>query len=184
MRRELRAKARATAIAAALGFLLAAFASSAAAPWPLTPAAERMEAPDFSLPGLAGERWRLKEAKGRPLLLNFAATWCPPCLDELPSLARLHDRQGREGLQVVTVFVDRAGRAEVAPLAEELSLPFPVLLDPEGLVKRVFLVRALPTTVLIDPEGRLAGRFVGALAWDEPEARSLLAALAEKPPAE
>lgn len=105
---------------------------SAAAPWHLTPEAERLLAPDFALPDLAGGRWRLYEAQGRPVLLNFAATWCPPCRDELPALVRLYEREGPDGIQVVAIFIDRAGRADVAPFAAKLALPFPVLLDPRG----------------------------------------------------
>jgi thiol-disulfide isomerase/thioredoxin len=155
-----------------------------AAPRPLLPEAERLLAPDFALPDLDGNRWRLEEARGRPVLLNFAATWCPPCREELPTLARLHGRQGPDGLRVVAVFVDQAGRKAVSPLAEELALPFPVLLDPKGAVKRVFLVRALPTTVLIDPDGRVAGFLVGELPWDSPEVEDLLKGLRAGPEAE
>ncbi|NIN98762.1 MAG: redoxin domain-containing protein, partial [Anaerolineae bacterium] len=150
---------------------------SAAAPWTLRPEAERLLAPDFALPDLAGDRWRLYEAKGRAVLLNFAATWCPPCREELPSLAHLHEQQGPEGLQVVTIFIDRAGRADVATLADKLALHFPVLLDPQGAVRRVFQVRALPTTILIDNQGRVAGHLVGATAWDTPAIKSILAGL-------
>lgn len=153
---------------------------SQAAPWPLKPETERLLAPDFALADLYGKRWRLYEARGRPLLINFAATWCPPCRDELPSLVRLHEEQGPEGTQVVTIFIDRTGRADVAPLARELALPFPVLLDPQRAVGRVFLVRALPTTVLIDSQGRLAGRLVGAKEWDTPALEPILAALVSK----
>lgn len=157
----------------------------AAAPWPLTPDAERLLAPDFVLPDLAGDRWRLYEAKGRPVLLNFAATWCPPCREELPSLARLHEQQGPEGLQVVTIFIDWTGRADVATLADKLALHFPVLLDPQGAVSRVFQVRALPTTILIDNQGRVAGLLVGATAWDTPAIQPILAGLtSKKPPAD
>ncbi|MFQ5893761.1 MAG: TlpA disulfide reductase family protein [Nitrospinota bacterium] len=155
---------------------------SAAASWPLTPEAERLLASDFVLPDLSGGRWRLYEARGRPVLLNFAATWCPPCRDELPALVRLYEREGPDGIQVVAIFIDRAGRADVAPFAAELALPFPVLLDPQGAVRRVYQVRALPTTILIDSRGRVAGRLVGALDWDTPAVQTLLENLTSSPP--
>ena len=179
--REPASRHRLAAAAASLVLALGSV-SPAAAPWGLKPEAERLLAPDFVLPDLAGGRWHLYEFRGRPVLINFAATWCLPCRDELPALSRLQRQQGPGGLQVVAVFVDRTGRVDVAPLAEELALPFPVLLDPRGVVLRVYRVRALPTTFLVDSRGRVARTVVGAMPWDTPAVGPLLAGLALKDP--
>ena len=139
-------------------------------------------APAFALPRVDGGSFSSEgDGRGRVLLLNFWATWCAPCREELPALARLHGELADQGLLVVGVSVD--ARPELAArFARERALAFAVLGDPREEVARRFGVRAYPTTVVVDRAGRVAHRAVGAFAWDAPEAAAWLRGLlAEEP---
>jgi cytochrome c biogenesis protein CcmG/thiol:disulfide interchange protein DsbE len=138
----------------------------------LTPPTERHPAPDFRLEALAGGESALADQAGRWVLVNFWATWCKPCVHELPALERLHRDYGPKGLAVLAVNVDRGRRRHVADYAARLGLTLPVLLDPDGDARRDYEVRALPTTYLIGPDGRIAGRVLGDLPWDDADHRA------------
>lgn len=142
--------------------------------WALSPVSVRAEtdprpAPAFSLPSLDGGDVRLKDFRGRYVLLNFWATWCGPCKVEMPSLESLYRRyQGRK-LEVVGVSNDMFGERVVKPYVEAQGLTFPVLLDPGLDVSNSFRVMSLPTTYLIDPEGNIIGVLSGAENWTAPD---------------
>ena len=142
--------------------------------WTLSPVSVRAEtaprpATDFSLPSLDGGDVRLKDFRGRYVLLNFWATWCGPCKVEMPSLESLYRRyQGRK-LEVVGVSNDMFGERVVKPYVEAQGLTFPVLLDPGLDVSNSFRVMSLPTTYLIDPEGNIIGVLSGAENWTAPD---------------
>jgi peroxiredoxin len=108
-------------------------------------------APDFALTTLDGEEFRLSAQRGTPVVLNFWATWCPPCRAELPELRAASERHGN---QVAIVGVNQAETpATVAKSAPALGLTFPIPLDKSGTVSRVYGVRSLPTTFFIDRDG-------------------------------
>ena len=111
-------------------------------------------APDFSLDLLGGGRVTLSELRGKVVILNLWASWCPPCRAEMPALQRIYESNRLRGLEVLavnTTFQDsEAGAAE---FAREFGLSFPVLLDRSGEVSRTYLLRALPTTFFIDRGG-------------------------------
>jgi peroxiredoxin len=132
-------------------------------------------APDFTLPDLAGRQISLSDLRGRVVLLNLWATWCPPCVEEMPSLQQLQDRLGAEGLSVVAISVDAAPGTpgpfgepggDVEAFAREFGIEFTILLDPAAGVQRRYNVTGLPTTFLIDREGRVVERVLGARDWD------------------
>ncbi len=132
-------------------------------------------APRAELRTLAGEAATLADYHGRVVLLNFWATWCAPCIREMPSLDRLQAELGPEGLQVVAVSVDRGGAEVVEPFLRELGLTrLEVLLDQKFKSARAFSFSGLPTTYVIDAEGRLVGGLEGPAEWDAPEALELL----------
>ncbi len=108
-------------------------------------------APDFSLDTLTGEELILSKLRGTPVVLNFWATWCPPCRAELPELAAASTRLAGE-LMIVGVNQAEA-RADVQAFAAGLSLPFPVPLDERADVSQTYRVRSLPTTFFIDRQG-------------------------------
>ncbi len=122
--------------------------------------------------GLVG---KLTDFTGKVVLLNLWATWCAPCVKELPSLDRLQGRLGGEEFQVLALSQDRGGRLTVSPFLDRLKLNnLPVYLDPEGKTLHDLGVGGLPTTFLIDRQGRALGRLEGEADWDSPEALRLI----------
>jgi thiol-disulfide isomerase/thioredoxin len=117
----------------------------------------------------------LDDFRGRIVLLNLWATWCAPCIDEMPALERLQTALGGDGFTVVAVSIDRQGRRLVEPFLQRLNLSrLPVYLDPSGGVARALAVPGLPTTVLIDRDGRELGRIAGTAPWDGEAAANLI----------
>ncbi len=131
----------------------------------------------------AGEDRRLAQLlaqhKGKPVVINFWATWCEPCREEMPSLARLAARWQARGLTVLTVAVaDNAKRVEEF-LWETLpdKQPLPVLHDREQTISRAWGARVLPTTVVLDRRHRIVARGTGAIDWDAPAIEKQLTTL-------
>ena len=113
--------------------------------------------------------------RGRVVLLNFWATWCAPCIREMPALDRLQADLGDQGLAVLAVSQDRGGAKVVRPFLEKLKLDnLAIYLDPAGKLGRDAGLRGLPTTLLIDRRGRLVGGLQGPAEWDSPEAARLI----------
>jgi cytochrome c biogenesis protein CcmG/thiol:disulfide interchange protein DsbE len=134
-------------------------------------------APDFTLGRLNGDPITLSNFRGRPTLVNFWASWCPPCRRELPALQAAYDRYGDKiGFMAVDVKEDQA---TVESFVKELNLTFPVALDPDGQVSDLsYQVRGIPTTIFVDANGVVAARHVGPL--DEATIDNYLAPLLEK----
>ena len=124
-----------------------------------------LPAPGFSLPGLAGGSISLEHYRGSFVLLNFWATWCPPCLEEMPSMERLSRRLEEHRFAVLAVSLDEEGAAAVAPFIERLEVTFAVALDPASKVATLYGANELPTTFLIDPQGRVIAAAKGARDW-------------------
>ena len=113
--------------------------------------------------------------RGRVVLLNFWATWCAPCIREMPALDRLQADLGDRGLAVLAVSQDRGGAKVVRPFLEKLELDnLEIYLDPDGELGRDTGLRGLPTTLLIDRRGWLVGGLLGPAEWDSPEAALLI----------
>jgi peroxiredoxin len=138
---------------------------------------EPTEAPDFTLPDVEGRPVRLRELRGKLVLLNFWATWCPPCRLEMPSMERLYQTFKQTDFAMLAVSIDRQGVQVVKPFMEELKLTFPALLDSKMEIARQYGLRGLPTTYLIDRDGRLIGAAVGGRDWYSTEAKALIARL-------
>ena len=127
------------------------------------------EAPAFRLPALAGGEVDLASQRGKVVVLNFWATWCPPCVAEMPSLERLNRALGPEGLSVVTVSTDE-DEAELQRFVSRLALTLPVLKDPGGRVAASeYHTTSYPETFVLDREGRLLEHVVGPAEWDSAE---------------
>jgi peroxiredoxin len=134
-------------------------------------------APDYRARSLDGDTVSLSRFAGDVVVLNIWATWCPPCVVEMPALQRLHEELAGEGLRVVAVSVD-APQGIVGPFgepggnvrefAESLGLTFTVLHDPTGRIETRYQVNGLPTTFVIDRKGRIQSKVLGAREWDEP----------------
>ena len=127
------------------------------------------EAPGFRLPSLAGQEMDLAAQRGKVVVLNFWATWCPPCVAEMPSLERLHRTLSPEGLAVITVSTDE-DEAELRRFVSARSLTLPVLKDPGGRVAAgEYRTTGYPETFVLDREGRLLEHVVGPAEWDSPQ---------------
>ncbi len=117
----------------------------------------------------------LADFRGRVILVNFWATWCAPCVHEMPSLDRLQAKLGPEGLLVMAVSQDRKGLAAAEPFYREQGLDnLEIFLDPKGEFARAMGVGGLPTSLLIDDRGRVVGGIEGPLEWDGPAAIELI----------
>jgi peroxiredoxin len=126
-------------------------------------------APAFRLPALAGGERDLAAQRGKIVVLNFWATWCPPCVAEMPSLERLHRTLSPEGLSVVTISTDE-DEAELRRFLKERALTIPVLRDPGGrAVASLYRTTGYPETFVIDRDGRLLEHVVGPAEWDSPQ---------------
>jgi thiol-disulfide isomerase/thioredoxin len=140
-------------------------------------AAPPQPAPEISLTDLAGNTAALADFKGKFVLLNLWATWCQPCLKEMPSLAALQARLG-PALTILAVSEDRGGEVIVKLFVEKLGIDkLKVYLDPKSTAIHAFAARGLPTSVVIDGEGRVLGRVEGAADWDSETIRAALAKL-------
>ena len=134
---------------------------------------------DFALSGLQGGPARLSSLRGKFVLLNFWATWCPPCRAEMPSLESLWRKTKDKPFAIVAVSSgEKAG--DVRSFIAKKGYSYPVYLDASGSIGAYFGVRSIPTTYLIDKEGRAIAGAVGGLEYDSPEALALFAELAQK----
>jgi len=134
-------------------------------------------APDFALPGLDGAAFRLSDYRGKVVLLNFWATWCPPCRAEMPSMEKLYQVYRDRGLVILAVSGDRGGKAVVESFVQERGVTFPILLDPANEVFAQYGVRGLPTSYLLDRQGRVVSAEAGARDWNSQAARQVVGAL-------
>ena len=123
------------------------------------------EAADFALPDMAGRTHTLSELRGKVVFLNLWATWCPPCLAEMPSIEALHRRFRNRDLVVLAVSEDAEGSAAVKPFVDQLGLTFPILLDPEGSLSPRYGVTGFPETFVIGRDGRVIEHFIGPTDW-------------------
>ena len=124
----------------------------------------------------AGEPRSLEDWRGKAVLLNVSATWCAPCWAEMPTLARLQERLGGEGFEVV-LSVDRAGVAAVRKFFDEIGVKLPVFIDQDGAVIRSLGLFGLPVTLLIGPDGN---ELAGPADWDTPEMVAFLEGIIER----
>lgn len=136
--------------------------------------------PDLNLPLLGGGRFALKGQRGAPLLLNFWASWCGPCRDEMPSLELLAQRHAAEGLQVLAVNFQESERT-VRRFVEDTGLSLPIALDGDGAATKAWTSRIFPSTVLVGRDGRPRTLVVGEADWTGPAARQWMNELLREP---
>jgi thiol-disulfide isomerase/thioredoxin len=155
---------------------LATLAVPAADAAELRPWSGPAAAPALALRDLDGREHRLADYKGKVVVINFWATWCEPCREEMPSLQRLADAMA--GKAFVLLAVDMAeGEPRVRDFLRQMPgtpLRFPLLLDRDGAVARAWKVKLLPTTLIIDPAQRIRLVAHGDLAWDAPAVKSTI----------
>jgi len=113
---------------------------------------------DFTLSDLQGKSWHLRELKGKVVLVNFWATWCPPCRKEMPDLQTLYDKYKDQGLVVLAISDEDT--AKVSPFIAERQISYPVLLDPGRKVNEAFIVEGIPKSFVYDREGNLVAQSI------------------------
>jgi thiol-disulfide isomerase/thioredoxin len=143
-------------------------------PDPLPAALRHQEAPDFELADVTGKKWSLKKLRGRPVLVNFWATWCPPCVEEMPSMEDLARSVGDDAV-VLAVSVDENWDAlhRFFPRGTPLS----VLLDSSKEIAKKYGTEKYPESYLISPDGEVKHYFINTRKWGEPEAAACLESL-------
>jgi len=119
--------------------------------------AKRQKA-DFTLTDLQGKTWHLQELKGKVVLVNFWATWCPPCRKEMPDLQALYDKYKDQGFVVLSISDEEV--AKVSPFVTERNISYPVLLDPGRKVNQAFVVEGIPKSFVYDREGKLVAQSI------------------------
>ncbi len=136
----------------------------------LTAVEDRPLAKDFSLTDADGTVHRLSQYRGHVVLVNFWATWCPPCLREMPSMQRLWEQLKDRDFVLLAVDVGEDEETVFGfTLSLDVPIEFPLLLDRQGNIVAEWPVRGLPTTFLVDRNGRIVYRAVGGREWDAPE---------------
>ena len=142
---------------------------------------KKILAPDFTLEDLSGKRVSLKSLRGKVVFLNFWATWCIPCRQEMPAMEKLHRKFKEHGLEVVAVNF-RETKQEVRKFFDELGLTFTALLDKDGKVSEEYGAWSLPLSYFINRKGEFVGKVIGSREWDTDESRTFFKQLlAEKP---
>jgi thiol-disulfide isomerase/thioredoxin len=154
----------------ALALLGTAHAAPALAPW------GGGTAPALALRDTDGRTHDLAAYRGKVVLVNFWATWCEPCRQEMPSIQRLRDRLAGQPFAVLAVNVDEPD-ARVRLFVKQTALDLPILMDPDKVVTRGWGVRVLPVTFLVGPDGRVRYRLVGDLDWNSETVAGVIAGL-------
>ncbi len=131
-------------------------------------------APDFVLKDTKGKTWHLAELKGKVVFVHFWATWCPPCRGELPAIQALSPSLPPEAFQILAILSN--DQAEVAEkFADGIGFAAPILLDPENQASKAYGTTGVPETYIVDKNGVLREAIIGAMDWNSPAARRMLA---------
>ena len=169
------------ALLLALTFATAPASPASAAPQLLHPFPGTPMARDFELPDLDGEKRKLSDYRGKVVIVNFWATWCPPCRKEIPSMQRAWNTLKNRDVVMLAVHV--GGNADkVWSFLNDFDVDFPVLMDKSSRVSRSWPMMGLPVTFIIDPKGRIALRAIGGREWDDKALIKQILSLRHKQP--
>ena len=134
------------------------------------PAVEGNPAPNFTLKDLEGREVKLADLKGKVVVLNFWATWCPPCREEIPSMMQLNQAMAGKPFQMLAVSIDEGGQAAVVGYFKQSGNNLPALLDPTQAVSKRYGTTGVPESFVIDKKGVILKKVVGGVNWSDPAA--------------
>ncbi|MBI4528800.1 MAG: TlpA family protein disulfide reductase [Deltaproteobacteria bacterium] len=140
---------------------------------------KKIPAPEFALEALSGKHVALKDLRSKVVFLNFWATWCVPCRQEMPAMEKLHRELKDHGVTVVAINF-RESRKEVQKFFNELGLTFTALLDKNGAVSEDYGAWSIPVSYFIDRRGAFLGKAVGPRRWDSQQAKEFFRGLLEE----
>ncbi|MFD2117384.1 TlpA disulfide reductase family protein [Paenibacillus yanchengensis] len=125
-------------------------------------------APDFVLESLDGEERKLSDYRGKKVILNMWATWCPPCREEMPDMQKMHEQHGDSDIAIVAVNLTSSEQKieDITEFVEEYGLTFPILLDPKDQVAGRYQVTSIPTSYILDAEGKIQQKVVGPMSFE------------------
>ena len=146
------------------------FGADALLPWTGGPP------PPLSLNTIAGQKVTLDAYRGQTVIVNFWATWCVPCVAEMPSLQRMRDKLAPHGVEVIAVNLQE-NAARIGPFVERLGITFPVVRDHDGAVRTAWQVTVFPTSFVIGPDQRIAWVARGEIDWDDEHVQSQIRSL-------
>ena len=126
-------------------------------------------APNLTLPGLDGKAVSLSDYRGKVVLVNLWATWCAPCVAEMPSMEKLYQRLKGDDFEILAISIDTPGASTVAPFMKKHKLTFPALIDTQGIAKIAYKATGVPESFIINRQGVLARKIIGPLDWSSPE---------------
>lgn len=129
-------------------------------------------APDFTLKTLEGKEIRLSSLKGKVVLINFWATWCPPCREEMPLFERVYKKYRDKGFEILAISTD-SSQEQVRKFIRDFKVSFPVLMD-DGNVSNLYMIQGLPTSFLLDREGKIVKVKLGKYTEVERDLKELL----------
>ena len=136
---------------------------------------EKIEgAKDFTLKDLSGNDVTLSEKKGKIVVLNFWATWCPPCREEMPSMEKLHKKYYGKDFEIIAVAMDPKGKKIVKPYIDENGYTFTILLDDKGAISDMYRAYAVPMTFILARDGRVIEKIMGAADWFSEESQAYI----------
>lgn len=135
-------------------------------------------APDFALKTLDGKTVRLSDLRGKKVvLINFWATWCPPCRSEMPTMQQIYTEYKGKGFEILAINIERDSKEEILEFMKELRLTFPVLLDSDMKVTRTYRLIGLPVSMLIDRQGIIRSKTIGYHDWTDKQSRKRVESL-------
>jgi peroxiredoxin len=142
----------------------------------ITPLADKKLAPNFKLSDMDGKSHQLSDYRGQPVIINFWATWCPPCREELPSMNRGWAKIKSQGIAMLAINVGE-DEDTIFTFTGDYPIDFTILLDSSAEVINQWPIKGLPTTFVVDPQGRIVYRAIGGREWDAEELLNLVRAL-------
>ena len=162
------------------GSLYLGSASSSRPSYPPASTAELGDtAPDFQLEDTAGNKVSLEGLRGKVVLINFWATWCPPCRAEMPSMEKLNEAMADEDFVMLAINVEENGRTSVPEFLNKTPHAFPILYDDQGVVQALYGVYKFPESFVVRKDGIIDDKVIGAIDWAHPETIAYFKGLAK-----